>query len=99
MSKAILEETDAQLREFLASRRRKEWEEGREQGLEEGRRKGMELGRRRALRTSLLRVLESRFGAIPDDLGRGVAVLDSADRLDDLFGQALTINSLDQLSL
>ena len=91
MSKLMAEPQNQPVVEFISSWRR----EGREEGRQEGRQEG----RTEALRESVLRLLEARFGEIPEATARRVAAIPSAEELDVLFRQALTATSLDDLTL
>jgi flagellar biosynthesis/type III secretory pathway protein FliH len=66
--------------------------EGREQGLTEGLIKGREEGKRAALR----RIVERRFGVLPETLAARIAQADETT-LDALLDRAITATSVDEL--
>ena len=65
---------------------RKGIEQGLEQGLEE-------------LRQLLLRLLNRRFGAVPETVRRRVASIDSRESLSDLAEKVLEVKSIDDMGL
>lgn len=66
-------------------------------GLEEGLEKGMEQGLEQGLEQALLTVLETRFGAVTDDLRAQICNLDSPEILLKLTGTAATASTLSAL--
>jgi hypothetical protein len=69
-------------------------EKGRETGLLEGQQRGL-----RALRKVLLRLLEQRFGPLPEETRAQVEAISSLERLTRLSERALTVRSLATLRL
>jgi len=61
-------------------------------GLEQGREEGREEGKREALR----RIVQARFGAVPEAVERRIVAADRAT-LDQLIGRAVTIPTVDDL--
>ena len=77
----------------------KGFEEGREEGHEEGREEGREEGQVLGKRVLLLRLLTHRFGELPVDLTARIAKIWEDEVFDSLVEQALTANSIDELTL
>ena len=71
---------------------------GLERGLEKGLREGQQRGLR-ALRKVLLRLLEQRFGPLPEETRVQVEAISSLERLTRLSERALTARSLSTLRL
>ncbi len=71
---------------------------GLERGLEKGLREGQQRGLR-ALRKVLLRLLEQRFGPLPEETRAQVEAISSLERLTRLSERALTARSLSTLRL
>jgi hypothetical protein len=67
-------------------------EEGRKQGRDDGRKEEREA----TLRTTLLKLLRSRFGAVPDAIDARIKAADSS-LLDVWFDRALGAASLDEV--
>ena len=67
---------------------------GMEKGMEKGLNKGL-----RALKRVLLRLLEQRFGPLPEETRDRVEAISSMDRLTRLSERALTVRSLAALRL
>jgi putative YhgA-like transposase/uncharacterized protein DUF4351 len=73
-----------------------EWFQGaREEGLSQGRREGQLEG----MRKMLLRLLDQRFGKLPQKARRQVAALSSARQLERLLERAVAARSLKELGL
>jgi flagellar biosynthesis/type III secretory pathway protein FliH len=73
-------------------------EQGREQGLERGREQGLEKGLD-LFRQTLLRQLALRFGPLPEEVKRRVAVISSAEVLSQMAEQILIAHSLEEMGL
>jgi len=71
-------------------------ERGRVQAEAQGQAKGLSQGRAEGERVPLRRLLERRFGAIPDSLQERIAALDP-EALTALFDRALAAASLDEV--
>jgi hypothetical protein len=77
-----------------------EWFHGaRQEGRMEGRQEGRQEGQIEGMRQLLLRVLEQRFGSLPQKARRKVGSLASAQEIEALLGRALASPSLDELGL
>ena len=74
-------------------------EELREEGRTEGRDEGRKEGQLKGMRQMLLRLLEERFGSLPQKTRRRVGALASARELEGLLRRALTAGSLEELEL
>jgi predicted transposase YdaD len=70
-------------------------ERGRQKGREEGREEGREAGKRE----TLLRLLTSKFGPLPEGVVLRVNALESGSDLDDCLERLLTARSLGELGL
>jgi hypothetical protein len=76
------------------------WSERMERrGFRKGVSAGRKEGQRLALQRIILRVLEQRFGPVPDTLRQQVEEIDSLQRLTRLFNRALAAASLRELRL
>jgi len=88
--------------------------EGKREGLELGKQKGLKLGKQEGLRLGkqeglqegarslqqvLLRLLDQRFGPLPESVHRQVEAINSLPRLTRLAEQVLTVGSLRELRL
>jgi hypothetical protein len=80
--------------------------EGKREGLKLGEQKGLKLGEQkglqegaRSLQQVLLRLLDQRFGPLPESVQRQVEAINSLRRLTRLAEQALTVGSLRELRL
>ena len=89
-------------------------EEGKREGLKLGEKKGLKLGEQRGLKLGkqeglqegarslqqvLLRLLDQRFGPLPESVHRQVEAINSLRRLTRLAEQVLTVGSLRELRL
>ncbi|HEY2739764.1 MAG TPA: DUF4351 domain-containing protein [Thermoanaerobaculia bacterium] len=89
-------------------------EEGKREGLKLGEKKGLKLGEQKGLRLGkqeglqqgarslqqvLLRLLDQRFGPLPENVHRQVEAINSLRRLTRLAEQVLTVGSLRELRL
>jgi predicted transposase/invertase (TIGR01784 family) len=87
-------------REGLEAGKREGLEAGKREGLEAGKREGLEAGKREGLeagkRETVVRVLEQRFGAIPDGPLRRITTA-SATELDDMIARMLSAPSVDDI--
>jgi predicted transposase YdaD len=70
-------------------------EQGEARGLEKGRKAGKQEGRAEEARRALLRVLERRFGTVPEDLCRTLEHEEDVERLEFLLDEAVTCTDLD----
>ena len=68
-----------------------------QEGKAEGKAEGLQLGVIQAKREDILRSLGLRFGDIPDTVTKKVSRIRSLVRLDSLFDQALTADTLDDI--
>ncbi|MEO5365683.1 MAG: hypothetical protein H7831_04910, partial [Magnetococcus sp. WYHC-3] len=82
--------------EGLEEGQRKGLEEGQRKGLEEGQRKGLEEGQKKGQSAMLLRLLTSRFGALPVGVREHVEAADPA-ALSRWFDRALEAATLDDV--
>ena len=75
-------------------------EEGRQQGAVKGREEGREEGRRAGLiegkRENLLRLLNAKFGPLPNVVSSRVETLESLEELDSYFDRALKTTLLEE---
>jgi hypothetical protein len=77
-------------------------DEGKREGLKRGEQKGLKLGKQegaRSLQQVLLRLLDQRFGPLPESVHRQVEAISSLPRLTRLAEQVLTVASLRALRL
>lgn len=82
----------------------REWEkrflkEGREEGREEGRKEGRKEGQVDGMRRLLLKLLDERFGPLPEMVRRKVEAIDSARALETLGKRVLAAKSLDDMRI
>lgn len=68
------------------------WEEV---ALEKGLKKGREEGREEGWRNALITALETKFGAVPDELSRKIQSLESEDALQRALQRALASETLE----
>ncbi|MDE0482841.1 MAG: Rpn family recombination-promoting nuclease/putative transposase [Candidatus Poribacteria bacterium] len=68
-----------------------------QQGKEEGEKRGEKRGEIRAKRESLLKLLELRFDAVPEAIINKISAIRSLSRLDTLFEQAATAQTLNEI--
>ncbi|HEX9734925.1 MAG TPA: hypothetical protein VGG06_23375 [Thermoanaerobaculia bacterium] len=102
---------EAQRRRFVAETRKDEevrkmvitWEETLAEREARGVARGVALGEARGLleatRKSVLRVLQRRFTSVPATVSEKLDAIGSVERLEGILDQALTVRSLDELSL
>ncbi|MDE0084583.1 MAG: Rpn family recombination-promoting nuclease/putative transposase [Candidatus Poribacteria bacterium] len=69
-----------------------------QQGEEHGEKRGEKRGEIRAKRESLLKLLHLRFDPVPETLVTKVSAMRSLSRLDTLFEQAVTAQTLDEVN-
>jgi predicted transposase YdaD len=62
--------------------------------MAKGREEGRQLGREEALRAAISRLLETRFGKVPDEVAAWLDTLDQAERLLELVTVAATAETL-----
>ena len=74
-------------------------ERGLEQGIERGKAQGIEQGETRAKQASVLKLLRFRFNSVPESVTSQITRIRSVSRLDSLFENALTAETLDELDL
>jgi hypothetical protein len=67
--------------------------------MEEGMAKGLTQGRTEEARTLLCRLLENKFGTLPEGLVQKINAATDLMRLHDAFQQGLTLDKLDDLGL
>jgi hypothetical protein len=79
---------------YITSIERSAMAKGLEQGREQGREEGRQLGREEALRAAISRLLETRFGKVPDEVAAWLDTLDQAERLLELVTAAATAETL-----
>jgi predicted transposase YdaD len=99
ISKTVDLEDAPMLEERLIEWREKTRREGRREGQQVGLRKGRKEGRAEGMRQVLLRLMERRFGPIPDEIRRNVEGITSPRRLNQLADRILTVQSLRDLGL
>ncbi len=73
--------------------------QGREQGEKQGREQGREQGEKRAKREDIIKLLQSRFSAIPESFTNEINLIQSLEHLDSIFDKALTAKTLDEIGL
>jgi len=73
--------------------------EGLEKGIEQGIEQGLEKGIVQNARESILDVLDTRFGQVPDAVRERVNTLCSEPTLKDLLRRAVRASSLDEFSM
>ena len=83
-----------EVRSMLAERVIEWTQEWKQQGLQEGRREGLQQGLVESARTSVLDVLETRFGRVPLTIQATVNRLDDPGLLRALHKQAILASSL-----
>jgi flagellar biosynthesis/type III secretory pathway protein FliH len=69
------------------------------QGLQEGRAEGLREGELRTQRANIKQVLRIRFGSIAAELEQRLEQIQQVEVLQQIFEQALKIQSLDELQL
>ncbi len=69
-----------------------------QQGEERGEKRGERRGKIKGKRESLLKLLELRFDAVPEAVINKVSAIRSLSRLDSLFEQAATAQTLDEIN-
>ena len=74
-------------------------EEGRKEGLEKGLEKGRHAGLVAGKRDTLLQLLATKFGSLPEETTFRVQAMESLDELDRYLGRVLSANSLDEMGL
>ena len=68
-----------------------------QQGEERGERRGEKRGELRAKRESVLQLLQLRFDSIPPSVEKQIKSVRSVNRLNALFEQAATANSISEI--
>jgi hypothetical protein len=94
---------EAQRKRFAAETRTDEevrtmvitWEDA----IAESEARGEALGRLRAMRDDILRVLHRRLKSVPTSVREKLDAVEDSERLEEIFDQALTVNSVDELHL
>ncbi len=70
-----------------------------EQGIKQGLEQGLEQGETSAKREVILKVLNARFDAVPESVANRITSMQNLSRLNSLFDQALTAQTLDEIEL
>jgi hypothetical protein len=70
-----------------------------EQGKAQVIKQGIEQGQRRAKQETLLKLLRFRFDSVPESIINRITSIRSLSRLDSLFENALTAQTLDEIDL
>ena len=70
-----------------------------QQGEERGEKRGEKRGVLRAKRENILKLLQLRFDSIPPPLEKKIKSVRRVDRLDVLFDQAATANSISEIEI
>ena len=71
----------------------------REQGEKQGEKQGREQGEKHAKREDIIKLLQSRFSAVPESVRNEINLIQSLARLDSIFDKALTAETLDEIGL
>ncbi len=69
-------------------------ERGKREGIKQGKREGQRTAEISARQHTLIRLLEKRFGEIPDAISSIVSATDDVQRLDGWLDQIVTVTSL-----
>ena len=76
-------------------------ERGKAQGLEQGKaqglEQGLEQGETRAKQEALLKLIRFQFESVPESVINQITLIQSLSRLDALFEQVLTAQTLDEI--
>ena len=72
-------------------------EQGKAEGLEQGKAEGLEQGRIDEKRTAVLKLVRHKFADFSDIVLNQISGIDDLVHLDDLFDQALTAESFDDI--
>ena len=72
-------------------------EQGKTEGLEQGKAEGLEQGRIDEKRSAVLKLVRHRFADFSDIVLNQISGIDDLVHLDDLFDQALTAESFDDI--
>jgi hypothetical protein len=90
-----LARASTKLEETMVSHFDQAYEKGKREGLEQGLERGLEQGRAEALRATLARLLDARFGPLPEGVARRIGSA-SLDELDRWVERVVTASSLDE---
>ena len=71
--------------------------QGKVEGLEQGKVEGLEQGRIDEKRTAVLKLMQHKFADFSDIVLNQISGIDDLVHLDDLFDQALTAESFDDI--
>ena len=74
-------------------------ERGIEQGIERGIEQGIEQGAAQAKQAALLKLLQSRFYPVPENVINRITLIHNLFILDSLFERALNAETLDEIAL
>ena len=66
---------------------------------EQGEKQGREQGREEAKREAIIKLLQSRFSAVPESVRNEINLIQSLEHLDSIFDKALTAETLDEIGL
>ena len=86
--------------EGLDQGRKQGLDQGRKQGLDQGRKQGLDQGRKQGLlqgkRDAIMQILNTRFGAVPSEIGEALKAVGGAEGLDALTTLAVTSPTLQE---
>ena len=74
-------------------------EQGKVQGKSEGKAEGRAEGRAVEKQSAVLKLLRLRFGTVPESFTNQISSIRNFSRLDALFEEALTAQTLDEIDL
>ena len=74
-------------------------EQGKAEGIEQGKAEGIEQGETRAKQEALLKLLRFRFDSVPESAVDEIRLIRNLSRLDFLFEQVLSAQTLDEVDL
>ena len=74
-------------------------EQGIERGIEQGVERGIEQGAAQAKQAALLKLLQSRFYPVPENVINRITLIHNLFILDSLFERALNAETLDEIAL
>ena len=66
---------------------------------EQGEKQGREQGEKRAKREDIIKLLQSRFSAVPESVRNEINLIQNLEHLDSIFDKALTAETLDEIGL
>ena len=85
----------AEVREMISVYEQRGIEKGIERGIEQGIEQGIERGRRAVL----IRLMQQKFGALPDTIVLRIEAITNAVELDRLTDSILTANSIEEMRI